>query len=121
MEIRKASSFIYVSEEEMKEGAAIAAQISGLLDGSIVLPPVPERGDNPRWIALRDAAAASPVLAELVDLHKAEDRDYQRESWKCLGDEFGGYDGEAPDWPCETVATIAHHLGVDLADNPDHH
>jgi hypothetical protein len=32
----------------------------------------------------------------------------------CAGDEFGGYDGEPPDWPCETIKAAAGAFGVAL-------
>lgn len=63
------------------------------------------------------------ALRRVVELHHPED--YWRGAktrtgepfpadWRCTGDEFGGYDGERPDWPCETVTRIAGALGVDL-------
>lgn len=82
-------------------------------------PPPPNPGPNQRHVALLEAAKDQPVLVEILQLHEPEPFTvYQDGSvpwWQCRGDEFGGYDGELPDWPCETVGIIARHLGVGLS------
>lgn len=35
----------------------------------------------------------------------------------CAGDDFGGFDGEAPDWPCGTARLIADRCGVEIPDD----
>lgn len=54
----------------------------------------------------------NPALRAVVELHKPKNRYApDRPWWQCEGDEFSGYDGEPPDWPCETIVAIARALG----------
>jgi hypothetical protein len=75
----------------------------------------------PRWHArlLELAAGDTPTAAAAtaVLLLHAPVRTYPKlasEDHHCPGDDFGGYDGEAPDWPCRTVQDIAAAFGVAL-------
>lgn len=94
----------------------LADQLRGVLNGTItVQPPLPDPGPNPQWQALLDAALGNSVLYDLVGLHQPQAVCYPASiRWQCLGDEFGGYDAEAPDWPCPTIEIIALHLGVEV-------
>lgn len=51
------------------------------------------------------AAVSDPVARAVLDLHQAD-------RFGCLGDDYGGYEGESPEWPCRTVSTICHALGI---------
>jgi len=116
MEIRKASSYIFYTSSELAADGTneFADHLRGILNGTVTVPPpLPDPGPNPQWLALIEAAAAHPVLADLVELHKPQAVCYPAAiRWECLGDEFDGYEAEPPDWPCETVWIIARHLDV---------
>jgi hypothetical protein len=58
------------------------------------------------------AAVTNPVARVVLDLHKAEG------GW-CEGDDFGGYDGERPEWPCRTVEAVAVALGITVPPDLD--
>jgi hypothetical protein len=51
------------------------------------------------------------ALRAVVELHAPEIKSHAPTGATCAGDEFGGYDGEAPDWPCDTIVVIARALG----------
>ena len=123
MEVRKITGFMLSSVEVADDYPGLGDHVRGVLDGSIIVPPpLPDPGPNPHWEALLAAAADSPVLVELLQLHKPHAACYPATiRWLCHGEEPNGYDAEWPDWPCETTAIIAHHFGVDIADDPDHH
>jgi hypothetical protein len=42
----------------------------------------------------------------ILDLHKEHNR-------YCEGCDFGGYEAEAPDWPCRTVVLTASLVGIE--------
>lgn len=52
------------------------------------------------------------LTVEILNLH-APDVDAQW-SQECPGCDFGGYEGEPPDWPCRTVRALATHHGIDM-------
>lgn len=56
----------------------------------------------------------APLKRGLLDLHAPT----EGPNPTCQGCDFGGTDGEAPEWPCRTVTLIAeqHHIAL-----PDHH
>lgn len=97
--------------EDMSEfGAALRAAID---PDAPKPPPPPDPGPPPLHARLLEAAADSPVLTELLTLHAPRWPGYGTRH-DCTGDEYSGYDAEPPDWPCETVAVVAHHLGVEI-------
>lgn len=49
---------------------------------------------------------------EVAHLHSPD------EHGKCEGDEFEGWEAEAPEWPCSTAITVARVHGVPLFDRP---
>lgn len=67
-------------------------------------------------------AISDPVARLVLDLHAPKAR-HTRTDWvfapECGGCEFGGYEGEPPNWPCGTTAAIADHYGIALP-NPWH-
>lgn len=56
----------------------------------------------------RLTALTDPLARAILDLHAENDRG------ECDGDEFGGYDGLPPDWPCSTVEAVAARYGIEL-------
>lgn len=83
-------------------------------------PEWPKREWAPRWHAVLleqtdgiptpTAAALRAVLALHVPTltypkQNADDR-------HCPGDDFSGYDGEPPDWPCQTITAVVVAFGL---------
>jgi hypothetical protein len=58
----------------------------------------------------RLAEVTDPVARAVLDLHRENGRG------QCEGDEFGGWDGERPDWPCDTVRAVAKAVGIEMPD-----
>lgn len=58
---------------------------------------------------LLGAAAGDELALDVLHLHRPD-------GVSCTGDDFGGYDGEDPEWPCRTVQVIARRLGVEVSD-----
>lgn len=85
-----------------------------VLDGTAPVRPRIVAEPPPLYRRLLESAAGNPLALALLELHKPKQRyDHSAEYWDCLGDEFGGYDGERPDWPCETVSVVTKHLDVE--------
>jgi hypothetical protein len=67
---------------------------------------------------LTNRAAATTTLTgrallDVLDLHTPTNPYPERDLWAdrdCGGDDYNGYDGETPDWPCRTIAAIAGAL-----------
>jgi hypothetical protein len=119
---RKMVGYLPLSEGMADDYPGFADHIRGVLDGSITVPsPLPDPGLNPIWTTLVVAAQAEPVLLDLLQLHKAHAECHPASiDWVCHGEPPSGYEWEYAGWPCETVGIIADHLGVDLANDPDH-
>jgi hypothetical protein len=113
-----------VKLEAKKLGGLVQVPREVMLDLGLVEPTPEERREADRVEAeaeaRRDEAArkaARKALAEIteqparavLDLHKSVDG-------YCDGCEFGGYEAEAPWWPCDTVDVIAKHYGIDPTD-----
>lgn len=59
------------------------------------------------------AAITEEPARTILDLHRED----QSHGWSaCAGCEYGGYEGEPPDWPCTTVVTTAKHYGIGIPD-----
>lgn len=115
-----ATGYIPVSEDLMADAPNLADSLADRLSNPRPQQPPPEGppAPPPGYLQLVAAAAASPVLAEIVALHHPEPYLIREDGtvpwWTCAGDEYSGYDGEPPDWPCETVGIVAQHLDVTL-------
>lgn len=53
-------------------------------------------------------AKDDPATDAMLDLHQSTGDSYP----ECHGDDFSGYDGERPEWPCRTVLALAKVHGV---------
>jgi hypothetical protein len=114
-------AYMPASEELMAEAGQLRKALTRALDPNAPKPPPPvDPGPNPTYLRLLAAALAaasqSPAalpLTDLLTLHSPRWSGYGT-SYRCMGDMFSGYDAEPPDWPCETVAVVAGHLGVEL-------
>lgn len=74
-----------------------------------------ERKEVMRVARERLAAITDPVARVVLDLHGERFHGRDHHSWStCDGDDVDGYEGEAPEWPCRTVETIARHYGIEL-------
>jgi hypothetical protein len=119
--VHKLGSYVIVSEEVLAMAQEFQNMLATALDPNAPKPPPPvDPGPNPDYIRLldaaHDAARLNPTalpLTDLLTLHSPKWSGYGA-SYQCMGDMFSGYDAEPPDWPCETVAVVAGHLGVDL-------
>ncbi len=102
--VRKAQAWTPFTPELLAEAESLRAGLGNLLDPMRPTPPPsPDPGPNPAYVRLLEAArAASPALAELVELHKP----------KPLNVHLDGND--YAEWPTDTDTLIAQHLGVDL-------
>lgn len=60
------------------------------------------------YMALLEADPATAVVARL---HAPDDHPW---ALRCEGCDFGGYDAEAPDWPCRTIGALADHHDIDM-------
>lgn len=78
---------------------------------------------NAEWRAMRAAAHARRVAVgeQLAGLPGVAGKiaAVHRPTWSgtgtvCDGCDFGGYEGEAPDWPCRTVTILAEDAGIAL-------
>lgn len=88
---------------------------SGLLDDLRGGMSDEERARLQAWVARRAAARQNmldrlrairdDVTVAIVALHKPTRAvsDYP----ECDGCEYGGYDGDRPEWPCRTILTLA--------------
>lgn len=61
-----------------------------------------QRADGDMLASLR--AVEDRATKAILDLHQPEDRFGTR---SCQGDDFGGYEAEAPEWPCRTIIALA--------------
>lgn len=75
----------------------------------------------PRWhtVLLEHATGDTPAAAALravLTLHTPEKawKDLRSHEHNCPGDDFSGYDGERPDWPCGTINAAAGSLGLHM-------
>ncbi|GAA4226025.1 hypothetical protein GCM10022254_09580 [Actinomadura meridiana] len=110
----------------VKRGAVLPVTRDALLEAGVIEPTPAERAEMDRAAAehqRREAARAAqlavvleqlaalgdPLARAVLDLHT---RDTFGE---CQGCDFGGGEGEPPEWPCRTVETVAAHHGIDLA------
>jgi len=59
--------------------------------------------------ALRGKGGATQVI---FDLHSPNLTD--RYTVTCPGDDYSGYDGEPPEWPCPTIVALAEHHDIAL-------
>ena len=52
------------------------------------------------------------LTRRILDLHAPD----LEAGWtpQCPGCDFGGYDGEPPEWPCRTIVALAEHHGIAL-------
>jgi hypothetical protein len=96
-----------------------------LISRELLNPPPPTEGERAAhhaakveawrlYDAARPALAAidDPLARAILDLHAADTEEHP----ECEGCEFGGYDAEAPEWPCSTVRLVAEHFGIELPD-----
>lgn len=112
-----------------KYGTTVQVSRDMALDMGLVQPTPAERAEQEAWrveyaqrkqaatealpvFVAQLAAVADPVARAVLDLHKAE------RGW-CEGDDFGGYDGERPEWPCRTVEAVAAALGITVPPDLD--
>jgi hypothetical protein len=118
---QKVTAYVQISREllEMWNGVSADAFRDAFDPSKPPLPPPPDPGPNPAYARLLEAAQSNPVLAELVELHKAVPAMVRQDGsvtwWECRGEPPSGYEWDHAEWPCETSAVIAQHLGVDLA------
>lgn len=62
--------------------------------------------------ALASLRGRESLTDAMLDLHSCDtEADWSAE---CAGCDFGGYESEAPEWPCRTVILLAEHHGVDM-------
>lgn len=113
--VKKLSMYLPVAPEFLVDPKPFADMMRAVADGTYVPPPTIVAEPPPLYGRLLEAAAGNPMALELLELHKPKQKyDHLVDCWECEGDEYGGYEGEAPDWPCETVGVIASHLGVEV-------
>lgn len=127
--VRKASAYIVASEEAIEASAdaglltALTHALEQATDPDYV-PPPPWEGEpiTPRptgYMRLR-VARRTPLLTELVELHRPEPSFVRPDGtvgwWQCRGCDADGYEWEYPSWPCRTSELIAERLGVDLGE-----
>jgi hypothetical protein len=113
---RKYGSYVVVSEEVLAMAQEFQNILATALDPNAPKPPPPvDPGPNPEYLRLLAAAEGNPLAVELLGLHAAEWTGYGDDSYRCSGD-HNGDDYEY--WPCETVAVVAGHLGVELGATP---
>lgn len=114
--IRKLSAFMPVSQEMLAAQANTAAALRALWSRTPEeWAEVEARQAARRAARLAEATGRHAVvrakvdgtLAQVLDLHAPESSTL---SPVCRGCNFGGYDAEAPEWPCETWALIAEGL-----------
>lgn len=118
IKVHKMVSYVPASEELMAEAGQLREAFTRALDPNAPQPPPPvDPGPNPDYLRLVAAAADNPLAVDLLSLHSPEWTGYGDDSYRCTGD-HNGDDYEY--WPCETVAVVAHHLGVDLEPGEDH-
>lgn len=65
--------------------------------------------------ALLADAAGDTLAAEILTLHAPKSAGYLIE---CEGCDFGGYEGEAPEWPCRTYTVVAGRFGRRFVEGP---
>lgn len=59
-------------------------------------------------------AIDDPLARKVLDLHGRKTL-YPRDAvWMCEGCDPGEHAQGPPDWPCQTVALIGEHFGIDL-------
>jgi hypothetical protein len=108
----------------IKRGAVVAVPRELLLDHGLVEPTEQERAQAERGAAEAEQRRAEHAaklavgreqLAGIVEEPARTILDLHcEERGECQGCDFGGYEGEPPDWPCTTVVTVARHYGIDL-------
>lgn len=54
--------------------------------------------------------ASDPLIVEIAELHKAD------AYGDCAGCDFGGWEGDAPSWPCRTAELLGARLGLEVVD-----
>lgn len=54
-----------------------------------------------------------PIVRAVLDLHCEVEQDW-RGIGECAGCDFGGWEAEAPEWPCPTVRLIASMSGIEV-------
>lgn len=113
--------YLEVSAEVLADAPLVQDLMRVLDPNAPKRPPPTDPGPNPRHLALVEAVRAIPVLVELVELHQPHAVVYPKADgmaphvdWHCEGEPPSGYEWDYADWPCETVAVIAHHLGVSV-------
>ena len=130
--VRKMTGYAFASEELLADAdqfrSAVTTALTAWADPNYV-PPKPWEGEplTPKPTAYQELldefpAARSTVesaLYELLELHGPKPDGIRPDGtvwrWECEGCEATGYEWDYPDWPCETTAVIARHLGVDLS------
>lgn len=58
------------------------------------------------------AAADVPLAVDLLTLHAPNITGPSLVT--CEGCDWGGYEGESPEWPCRTYSRMAEHLGYSI-------
>lgn len=53
-----------------------------------------------------------PLVRDVLELHSQDD------DGDCGGCDFGGWESEAPSWPCRTATLIAERVGLELLPRP---
>jgi hypothetical protein len=118
-----------VSFEVRKHGTTVQVSRDMALDYGLVEPTPAEKAQRDAWAAeyaQRKQAATEalpvfvaaldavtdPVARVVLDLHK-DDRG------SCAGDDYSGYEGEPPGWPCRTVEAVAAALGITVPPDLD--
>jgi len=105
-----------------KYGARLPVSRETLVEHGLVEPTEEERRKQEEWrveYERRKAAAteAWPVfvaaLADVTDpVAQVVLNIHRNDNGECRGCEFGGYEAEAPAWPCSTTTSVAAAVGI---------
>jgi len=118
--VTKATAFIQVPTEFFPD----LEEFREAFMATLTAPPTPcvkppDPGPHPGYLLLLESAGDNGVLRELLELHCPKAEVYPKADgmaphihWHCEGEPPSGYEWDYADWPCDTTAVIAKHLGV---------
>lgn len=108
--VRKLSAFIPVSNEMLADQFNPFAPDTRTPEQRAIdaMNRAAERAETQATTRARHAAAVAasdPALLPILELHKPVFSSWG--SAVCHGCDFGGYEGESPEWPCRTWDLVA--------------